>query len=181
MEAKKESSLEVKGEMAQKQKQLQKKKKLVPSAVPCLCWAAKVLSAGLEEIPKEERPNKMLELIWFNQFIQQRDECEACKPETPRTNEKCSCNDAYQYLMGLVPPIARQVFPTRFQVSCAELDWTYERMRCLFCKDRATKKKIEEDFAAMIKKKELAHQGWSFLAGVPLKVTLKEVDDDDDE
>jgi len=181
MEAKKESVAEVKGEKAQKQKQQPQKKKLVPSAVPCICWAAKVMSAGAEQIAEPDRPNKRMEKLLFNQFLQQRDECEACQPETARTEDKCSCNDAYEYLMEMCPPISRQVFPTPFQISCAQHDWTYERMRCLFCKDRATKKKIEEDFAGMGKKKqELGHQGWTFLSGVPLKVTLKEVDDDDE-
>ncbi len=180
MEATKESSAQLKGENGQKQNQQAKKKKLIPCAVPCLCWAAKVLSARLYQMPKEERPNKLSEEFCFKQFIHQRDQCEACQPETPRTKDKCTCNEAYLYFMGMCPPISRQVFPTQFQISCAQLDWIYERIRCLACQDRSAKK-IEEDFAEMgKKKKELGHQGWTFVSGVPLKVTLKEVYDDDD-
>ena len=180
MEAKKETLAEVKSEKAQKENQQPKKKKLIPCAVPCLCWAAKVLSTRLAQMPKEDHPNKMSEEFCFKEFIQQRDQCEACQPETPRTKDKCTCNDAYQYLMGMCPPISRQVLPTQFQISCAQHDWIYERIRCLACQDRSAKK-IHEDFALMgKKKKELGHQGWTFVSGVPLKVTLKEVDDDDE-
>ena len=41
MEAMKDISAQVKGENGQKQNQQAKKKKLIPCAVPCLCWAAK--------------------------------------------------------------------------------------------------------------------------------------------
>ena len=84
--------------------------------------------------------------------------------------------------MSLFPPIARQVFASQFDISCAQLDWTYERMRCLFCKDRRSMKKIEEDFYAIKKKKEeLVQKGWVYFSGVPVKVNFQEVDDEVDE
>ncbi len=181
MDSKKEGVSQSKSAKAPQQKQNVPKKKLVRCAIPCLCWAAKVWSAGLEQMPETQHTNKMMEEIAFNQFLQQRDECEACQPETPRTKDKCSCKDAYEYLMSLFPPITRQVFPTQLQISCAELDWTYERKRCLFCKERASKQKIEEDLAGiMMKKKELGHMGWTMFSCVPLKITLKEVEADEE-
>ena len=178
MEAKTIRAAEFKRGKTQMQNQKPKEKKLLFSIVPCVCWAGKVLSAGLDRMPEEKSSFKYMQDIFFNQFIQQRDECEACKPETPRTKEKCSCNDAYQYLMKIFSPIADQAFPTPFQISCVQLDWAYERMRCLYCKDQATKKKIEADFAQIMKKKEeLGYRGWTFFSGVPLKAILKEVDD----
>ena len=165
-------------EKTDKQKHQPNEKKLLHSLVPCVCWSKKVMSAGLDRVPEEKSSSKYMQDIFFHQVIQQRDQCEACQPEIPRTKEKCSCKVAYQYLINLLSPITRQLFPPSFQISCAQIDWAYERRRCIFCKDRASETKIESDFATIMKKKEqLGFRGWTFFSGVHLKALLKEVDD----
>jgi len=156
------------------------KKKLFPYAIACSCWAAKQARAELGQETTEHGQSKKKLKHLFNQFVSERDHCEACQPETPRTAERCSCKEAYQYLMSLFPPIKQANFQTPLQMACAELDWHYERLRCLYCKNRDAVTNMEEALAASMKKKFDDQPGWVMFGGFPVKIVMKEMDENED-
>jgi len=155
------------------------KKIRIPWALKCSCWTTKLVRAHMGQLHPDSRPSKKAMKKCYSQFLQERDECEACQHNIDRSPDKCTCQDAYKYLMSLFPPIQRPTFPTEIQVACAELDWSYERMRCLYCKEHATAKKIEEDLAESMKKMSTNEPGWAMFAGAPVKIIMKEVSEDE--
>ena len=104
-------------------------------AVHCTCEDAKNFRLRLGRLCPEARPSKQFLENAFQVFAQQRDKCNACKFGIKRTRGKCSCQDSFNFLMSLVPPYDRPVFPSNDDIVGAELDWMYEAERCLFCNE----------------------------------------------
>ena len=165
----------------EKKEEPQAKKKLFPYAIACTCWAAKQIRAAMGQETTDHRQSKKRLKHFFNQFVSERDRCEACQPETPRTAEQCSCKGAYQYLMSLFPPIKRANFQTPLQMACAELDLHYERMRCLYCKHGDALTDMEEALAETMKKKFDDQPGWVMLGSFPVKIVMKELQENEKE
>jgi len=161
-------------------KEIQPKKKSRPIAIACTCWEDKRKHI---EIAKDEPPNEATEETResFLNFIMARDYCEACHPETPRAQEKCTCSAAYEQLKSLYPPLPRPQFPTTFQLASAELDWKYERLRCHLCKDHRSTEAMKADLKAIMAKKFKGSPGWMNFHGVPLKTIMMDESDDEED
>ncbi len=102
-------------------------------AVHCTCEEERKFRLRLGRLCPEARPSKQFLETAFQVFAQERDNCSACKSGIKRTREKCSCQDSFNFLMSLIPPYVRPVFPSNDDIVGAELDWMYEAERCLYC------------------------------------------------
>lgn len=109
-------------------------------AVHCTCEDARKFRLRLGRLCPEAIPSEEFLEAAFQVFVQQRDKCQACKFGSKRTRDKCSCQASFKYLMSLVPPYDRPVFPANDDIVGAELDWIYEAERCVYCKERGGNK-----------------------------------------
>ena len=156
-----------------------KKKKSRCYAVICTCWPAKLKYMETAAAEQEEEDDTNVNQS-FKRFIVERFDCEACKPETPRQHDKCSCSASYEYLKSLFPPFQHPTFPTTFQISSAEVDWRYERLHCQKCKDRHAEDKIKEDYYALTKPRYDGKTGWKMANEMRFKIVKDDRKEGDD-
>ena len=164
-------------------------------AVHCTCEDARKFRLRLGRLCLESIPSEDFIETAFQVFAQQRDKCHACKFGSKRTRDKCSCKDSFNFLMSLVPPYDRPVFPTNDDIVGAEIDWMYEAERCLYCNEHGG---LEEQRLQYIQKKKSQYRPvgcWELTKGQKTRIVMNdynpfnwvngegsdEDDDDDDE